>query len=62
MRRPSLAVAIAINHAVREHDEWFDEPDDLDRVERALAAIVAVGDVLQAAAILACRGTSFADR
>jgi len=30
-------MAVAFNRAVREHDEWFDEPDDLDRVERALS-------------------------
>lgn len=30
---------MALNHAVREPDEWFDEPDDLRRVQRALDAI-----------------------
>ncbi len=55
MRRPSLALAIAFNHATRQADEWFDEPDDLERVERALASIVAIDDPLRAAAVLASR-------
>lgn len=42
---------------MREHDEWFDEPDDLERVERAIAAIETVTDPVDAAAILACRLT-----
>ncbi|MHB1444223.1 MAG: hypothetical protein ACYCTI_04180 [Acidimicrobiales bacterium] len=28
--RPSLELAVAFNEAVREDDEWFDEPDDLE--------------------------------
>jgi len=55
LRRPSIAVAVAINRAVREHDEWFDEPDELDRVERALAAIDDIDEPVRAAAVLACR-------
>jgi prophage maintenance system killer protein len=55
LRRPSLALAVAINRAVRAADEWFDEPDDLERVERALAAIATIEDPVEAAAILACR-------
>lgn len=42
---------------MREHDEWFDEPDDLDRVERAIAAIETMNDPVEAAAVLACRLT-----
>lgn len=42
---------------MRQHDEWFDEPDDLDRVERAIAAIEAMNDPVEAAAVLACRLT-----
>jgi predicted dienelactone hydrolase len=34
-----LALAVAINHETRSPDEWFDEPDDLDRVATALATI-----------------------
>lgn len=55
MRRPSIALAVAINRAVRDHDEWFDEPDELDRVERALVAIDAIDEPVRAAAVLACR-------
>ncbi|HEX7277805.1 MAG TPA: Fic family protein [Acidimicrobiales bacterium] len=55
MRRPTIAFAIAFNRAVRDVDEWFDEPDDLDRVQRALAAIDEVDDPIDAAAVLAYR-------
>lgn len=55
MRRPSLELAVAFNHAVRAADELFDEPDDFERVERALAAIATVDDPVEAAAVLACR-------
>jgi prophage maintenance system killer protein len=55
LRRPTLAIAIAFNRAVRDVDEWFEEPDDLDRVQRALAAIDEVDDPIDAAAILAYR-------
>ncbi len=48
-------MAVAINRAVREHDEWFDEPDELDRVERALVAIDDIDEPVRAAAVLACR-------
>lgn len=57
MKRPTLALAVAINRSVREHDERFDEPDDLDRVERAIAAIETTNDPVGAAAVLACRLT-----
>jgi len=46
---------VAINHVVRREDEWFDEPDELDRVARALAAIDLVEDPVEAAAVLAYR-------
>ena len=57
MKRPTLALAVAVNRSVRERDEWFDEPDDLDRVERAIAAIETIDDPVDAAAVLACRLT-----
>jgi prophage maintenance system killer protein len=50
-----LALAVAINRAVRERDEWFDEPDDLVRVERALGSIGDLDDPLRAAGVLAFR-------
>jgi prophage maintenance system killer protein len=55
LRRPSLAIAVAFNRAVRDDEEWFDDPDDLDRVQRALAAIDEVDDPIDAAAQLAYR-------
>ncbi len=39
LKRPTLRLAIEINNSVRETDEWFDEPDDMDRVEQALSSI-----------------------
>jgi hypothetical protein len=27
---------VAINASIRHDDEWFDEPDELDRIERLL--------------------------
>lgn len=52
-----MALTVAINHAVRQPDEWFDEPDDLDRVQRALEAATGIDDPVQAAATLAYRIT-----
>jgi prophage maintenance system killer protein len=53
--RPTVDLVVAINHAVRREDEWFDEPDELDRVARALAAIDLIGDPVEAASVLAYR-------
>jgi prophage maintenance system killer protein len=53
--RPTLALAIALNHATRQDDEWFDEPDDLERVQRALDAVSEIEDPVRAAAIVAYR-------
>ena len=55
MNRPTLALVVAINRAVRAADEWFDEPDDLDRVEAALSAIDGIEDPIVAAGMLAAR-------
>jgi prophage maintenance system killer protein len=57
LRRPALDLAVAFNQAVREADEWFNEPDDLQRVERAMAAIDDIEDAVVAAAVLAYRIT-----
>lgn len=46
---------IAIDHAIRQDDEWFDEPDGLDRLGRALRAADNLDDSLIAAAVLAFR-------
>ena len=55
MIRPTLALAVAINRAAREADEWFSEPDDLERVERALGSIDGIDDPVRAASVLAFR-------
>jgi len=47
----------AINEAVREPDEWFEEPDDIDRLQNALAFIDETDDSVEAAAVLAFRIT-----
>lgn len=57
MNRPSLALTVAMNHSVRQPDEWFDEPDDLDRVQKALDAVAGIEDPVRAAATLAYRIT-----
>jgi prophage maintenance system killer protein len=53
--RPTLDQALAFNRSERREDEWFDEPDDLERVQRALDSVVGLEDVVEAAAILAYR-------
>ena len=55
MIRPSVDLAIDLNHSVREEDEWFDEPDDLERLDRAFASIDEVEECVEAAAILMFR-------
>lgn len=55
MIRPTLALAIALNHAARHDDEWFDEPDDLERVQRALDAASDIDDPVAAAAVIGYR-------
>ena len=53
MNKPPLRLAIEFNKRVRGDDEWFDDPDDLDRVERALASIDDLERPLAAAGVLA---------
>jgi prophage maintenance system killer protein len=50
-------MAVAINHAVRHEDEWFDEPDEVERLERALSSIDQIDDPIEAAAMVAFRVT-----
>ncbi len=40
---------------MREADEWFSEPDDLERVEQALGSINEIDDPVKAAGVLAFR-------
>ena len=57
MIRPTVDLAIAINREVREADEWFDEPDDLERLEVALESVGGIEDPIEAAAVVAYRVT-----
>ena len=57
MKKPSLRLAIEINKRVREKDEWFEEPDDLERVSRALSSVDREENPVVAAGILAYRVT-----
>jgi hypothetical protein len=57
LKKPGLQLAVGINRRVRASDEWFEEPDDLDRVENALKSIDDISDPLQAATVLAYRVT-----
>ncbi len=55
MKRPSLDLAVAFNRSIRESDEWFDEPDELDRVGAALRAADGIEDPIEVAATVAYR-------
>ena len=57
LKRPELSLAIEINKRVRSDDEWFDEPDELDRVEAALQSIDHFDDPVAAASAIAFRIT-----
>jgi prophage maintenance system killer protein len=57
LKKPSLRLAIEINKRVREKDEWFEEPDDLERVSRALSPVDREENPVVAAGILAYRVT-----
>jgi len=51
------SAAIEINQRVRGDDEWFDEPDDIERVESALRSIDDHQDPVETAALVASRVT-----
>lgn len=55
MRLPPVDLAVAINEAVREVDEWFDESDDLERLARAIDSVGDEVEPVVAAAKLAFR-------
>ena len=52
LNRPTVALVVAINRSVRGDDEWFDEPDDLDRVAGALAAIDLIEDPVEGRCVI----------
>ena len=43
-------MVVAFNQSVRHDNEWFDEPDELDRIERLLAQLDGETDPVIAAA------------
>jgi prophage maintenance system killer protein len=53
--RPSVGLAVAINRVLRQPDEWFEEPDDLGRISRAISVIDHIDDPIEAAAVLGFR-------
>jgi prophage maintenance system killer protein len=57
LKRPELSLAIEFNKRVRSDDEWFDEPDELDRVEAALQSLADFEDPVAAAGAVAFRVT-----
>jgi prophage maintenance system killer protein len=56
--RPDVALALALNGAVRDDHEWFVEPDDLDRLVVALEPIETIDVPVEAAAVVAFRATT----
>lgn len=47
--RSTFDHAVAFNRSERREDEWFDEPDDLERVQRAIDSNAGLHDVVEAA-------------
>jgi prophage maintenance system killer protein len=54
---PTVELAVEFNRSVRHEDEWFDEPDDLDRLDRVLESITDIAGPVDYAAVLAFRVT-----
>ena len=46
---------MAINSSIRHDDEWFDEPDEIDRIERLLDQLATEVDPIVAASIAVAR-------
>ena len=55
LKLPTVDLAIAVNEAVRESDEWFEERDDIDRLAVALRSADGLADPVHAAARVAFR-------
>ena len=65
MRLPNLAIVLAINASIRHDDEWFDEPDEVERIVRLLNHLEGESDPVSAAAIAVeriARSQAFTDR
>jgi prophage maintenance system killer protein len=54
---PSLELIVAFNASIRHDDEWFDEPDDLQRIARILDDLQTAIDPIVAAAVATSRIT-----
>ena len=55
MKIPDLQQVVAFNASIRESDEWFEEPDELDRIEIILAALSDESEPVRAAAVAISR-------
>ncbi|MGH3732132.1 MAG: Fic family protein [Acidimicrobiales bacterium] len=55
MIRPTVALVVGINASVRQDDEWFDEPDELGRIQRIVDDLAEVEDPVRAAGLVAYR-------
>jgi hypothetical protein len=55
LRVPSLETVVAFSRSIREADEWFEEPDELDRVGRILDQLVDETDPVVASALSVSR-------
>jgi prophage maintenance system killer protein len=55
LKLPSLELVVAFNASIRHNDEWFEEADDLDRIQRILSDLQNATDPLVVAAIATSR-------
>ena len=56
LRLPTLRWVVFLNARVRSDDEWFDEPDDVERVARVLLSVRQdAADAVDAASLLMAR-------
>ncbi len=55
LRLPTLSVIVAINASVRRADEWFEEPDELHRIEILLEQLSSGTDAVNTAALCVSR-------
>jgi prophage maintenance system killer protein len=55
LKVPSLETVVAFDHSIRRDDEWFEEPDEIDRVGRILDQLVHETDPVVASALFVSR-------